>query len=289
MLFTWLRSFHSVAREGGFTAASRALKVSQSTVSIQVKMLEDRFGAELFFRRGHAVSLTESGRSLFEITRAMIGHEDEAARFLAGIRNLEQGHLRIGAIGPSATMQIVEAYRRRYPAIDVSVTVARGERVLNDLFEFAVDVVLLAEKPKDSRIHCFPFGRAELLVVVHKDHPLAKHKTIPIEKLAGQHMMTREKASTTRAAFERALSDADVKLGSSMQINSREAIIQGIIRRVAISVMPESEYVPYPQLKALRVSNTEMFIHFFVGCLAARANRPLIASFLDEARALASP
>lgn len=55
------------------------------------------------------------------------------------------------------------------------------------------------------------------------------------------------------------------------------------------SMIPESEYVPYPQLKALRVSNAEMFIHFFVGCLAALANRPLIASFLDEARALAKP
>lgn len=54
-------------------------------------------------------------------------------------------------------------------------------------------------------------------------------------------------------------------------------------------MIPESEYVPYPQLKALRVSNVEMFIHFFVGCLAALANRPLIASFLDEARALAKP
>lgn len=289
MLFTWLRSFHSVAREGGFTAASRALQVSQSTVSIQVRMLEDRFGAELFFRRGHAVSLTESGRALFEITRAMIGHEDEAARFLSGIKNLTQGHLRIGAIGPAATMQIVEAYRRRYPAINVSITVARGERVLNDLFEFAADVVILAEEPKDSRIHFFPFGRAELLVVVHKDHPLAKRKTIPIEKLAGQHMMTREQASTTRLAFERAITDAGVTLGSLMQINSREAIVQGIIRKVAISVIPESEYVPYPQLKALRVSNADMFIRFFVGCLAARANRPLIASFLDEAKALSKP
>jgi DNA-binding transcriptional LysR family regulator len=56
-----LRSFHAVAREGGFTAAAEYLNIGQPTVTEQVGDLEERFGVELFFRRGRAVELTPWG------------------------------------------------------------------------------------------------------------------------------------------------------------------------------------------------------------------------------------
>ena len=75
----WLQAFHAVARAGGFTAAARRLNVGQPTVSTHVRSLEDRFGVELFHRRGRVVRLTDTGRVLLTITQGMFGHEEEAS------------------------------------------------------------------------------------------------------------------------------------------------------------------------------------------------------------------
>jgi DNA-binding transcriptional LysR family regulator len=68
MLYTQLRSFHAVAQEGGFTAASKVLNIGQPTITSQVGMLEDYFSVELFYRRGRFVELTEAGFFLFSDT-----------------------------------------------------------------------------------------------------------------------------------------------------------------------------------------------------------------------------
>ncbi len=64
MRLTQLRSFHAVARAGGFTGAARLLHISQPTVTTQVRFLEEAYGAELFYRRGRKVALTPLGEQL---------------------------------------------------------------------------------------------------------------------------------------------------------------------------------------------------------------------------------
>jgi DNA-binding transcriptional LysR family regulator len=63
MRLTQLRSFHAVAQHGGFTAAARALHISQPTVNTQVGALEANYGVELFLSRGRSVVLTDVGRN----------------------------------------------------------------------------------------------------------------------------------------------------------------------------------------------------------------------------------
>ena len=73
MFYTQLRSFHAVAQEGGFTAAAKALNISQPTVTIQIRNLEDYFGVELFLRRGRKVHLSETGKALLTLTAGVGG------------------------------------------------------------------------------------------------------------------------------------------------------------------------------------------------------------------------
>jgi len=61
MCHTWLRSFHAVAREGGFTKGANAIGVGQPTVTAQVKSLEGAFDVELFQRGGKSAQLTDTG------------------------------------------------------------------------------------------------------------------------------------------------------------------------------------------------------------------------------------
>ncbi|HEX9703344.1 MAG TPA: LysR family transcriptional regulator, partial [Rhodospirillales bacterium] len=91
MLYTRLRSFHAVAREGGFTAAATALGIGQPTVTSQVKALEDHFQVELFHRQGRRVRLTDTGKALFTVTQRLMAAEVEAQDMLNAVGGFHSG------------------------------------------------------------------------------------------------------------------------------------------------------------------------------------------------------
>ena len=110
MLYTQIRSFHAVAAEGGFTAASRVLNIGQPTITTQVKALERYFDVELFYRRGRHVEPTEAGAALFRISQRIMSLEEEAADLLNTYGGLHTGHLHVGAVGPYHATEMLSAF-----------------------------------------------------------------------------------------------------------------------------------------------------------------------------------
>jgi len=287
MYHKWLRSFHFVAREGGFTAASRVLNIGQPTVTEQVKLLEQKFEVELFHRRGRSVTLTDTGRGLLEITQDVFGHEEEAMAFLDGAREMNHGQLKIGGVGAPVVMELVQHFQASYPDIQLDIYMAHGDEVLKSLIDFETDVAILAHVADDPGLFYLPYVRSDVVLFVNTDHPWAGRKKVRIEELSGQKFILREKTSTTRQALEGALKKAGVRLGPHLEINNREAVMDGIIRGLGIGAVSELEYVPHEKLKDIRIADAEVFISFYVVCLNSRSNRSLIRAFLDTAVALA--
>ncbi len=283
MYHKWLRSFHAVAREGGFTAASKVLNIGQPTITDQVKALERQFGVELFHRRGRTVTLTDTGRGLLEITQDIFGHEEEAISFLNAARDLKHGKLKLGGVGAPVVMELVEHFQASYPEIQLDISIDHGTPMLRSLMDFETDVAILAHVENDPELFYFPYVRSDVVLFVNTDHPWANRKTVRIGELTGQTFILREKTSTTRQALEGALAKADVSLGTALEINSREAVMDGIVRGLGIGAVSELEYVPHERLRAIRISNADVFISFYVVCLKRRKNRPLLQAFLKTA------
>ena len=149
--------------------------------------------------------------------------------------------------------------------------------------DFETDVAILAHVENDPELFYFPYVRSDVVLFVNTDHPWANRKTVRIGELTGQTFILREKTSTTRQALEGALAKADVSLGTALEINSREAVMDGIVRGLGIGAVSELEYVPHERLRAIRISNADVFISFYVVCLKRRKNRPLLQAFLKTA------
>jgi aminoethylphosphonate catabolism LysR family transcriptional regulator len=286
MYHNWLRSFHVVAKEGGFTAASKVLNIGQPTISEQVKALEQQFGVELFHRQGRTVSLTDTGRGLAEITQHIFGHEEEAVAFLTAARELKGGQLKLGGVGTPVVMELVEHFQASYPDIQLEILIDHGEPMLRCLLNFESDVAILAHVEDDPELSYFPYSRSDVVLFVNTDHPWANRKNVRIEELAGQKCILREKTSATRQALDQAIAEAGVTLGEVLEINSREAVMDGIIRGLGVGVVSEIEYVPHERLRVIRLSDADVFISFYVVCLSRRKNRPLIQAFLNTAKAI---
>ncbi|MEP1028084.1 MAG: LysR family transcriptional regulator, partial [Alphaproteobacteria bacterium] len=123
MIFTQLRSFHAVATENGFTAASKVLNVGQPTLTSQVKALEDMFKVELFHRRGRGIELTEAGQALLTVTRRIMDMEGQAQDLLNAFGGFHTGTLHVGAVGPYHATEMLSAFSEAYPGIRLAVTV----------------------------------------------------------------------------------------------------------------------------------------------------------------------
>lgn len=280
MRLTQLRSFHAVARAGGFTGAARLLHISQPTVTTQVRFLEETYGIELFYRRGHKVTLTPLGEQLFELAQRVFALESETIHLLEDSGQLRSGHLRVGAVGPFHVTEMLAGFNRAFPGVQVSVRVGNSETVLATLLDYQTDVAVLAHFTDDPRLHFVPYRRHPVVVFVHRSHRFAARKSIRIAELQGEAMIVREEGSTTRKALEDALAQAGVEPRILMEIGSREAIREAVIKGVGIGAVSEIEYVPDPRIRMVRVRDAAMFTHAHVVCLEERREARLVKAFL---------
>ncbi|KAA3628051.1 MAG: LysR family transcriptional regulator [Proteobacteria bacterium] len=286
MSYTQLRSFQAVASEGGFTAAARVLNIGQPTVTSQVRALEERYGVELFHRRGREVSLTDAGRALFAITRRLISLEEDARDLLNAYGGFHVGELKVGAVGPYHATEMLSAFNERYPDIRLTVAMGNSKEMVQRLLDYQADVAVLAHVEDDPRIFAMPYSSHPVVVIINKSHPLADRSGLRLRDLGGQRMVFRETGSTTRLAFETALQEAGVVIDPVMEIGSREAVWLAVARDIGIGVVSDIEYIPHPDIRPIEIIDADIRTTAHVNCLVERRESRLIQAFFNVARLL---
>jgi len=139
-----LRYFWAIANEGSLTQAARRLNVSPSSLSVQLKTLEEQFGHALFERRGRALQLTEAGRIALDYANTVFKSGDELLNTLKGLRDATRQTLRIGAVATLSRNFQIELLRPLIGRRDVELIVRSGafQDLLSQLEKHALDLVL---------------------------------------------------------------------------------------------------------------------------------------------------
>ena len=286
MVKTELRSFHAVAKFGGFSAASRMLHISQPTLSTQVKALEQRFDVELFNRARREVHLTIAGNELFKITTRLHQIEEEAEDLLNSFKGLQSGTLQIAAVGPFHATDIIVAFKFNYPNINVSVQFGNSQRSFSRLLDFDADVGLIAQVNPDPRVTTIPYSTHYVVVFANADHPFFNRESISIKELQDQKVVQRELGSTTRTAVDSALRKHGVSINPILDIHSREGIWKAVEKGLGIGFVADFEFVPHPNLKAIRIHDAQIQTQYFLAYLEDRKQSRLIRAFCNVATRL---
>lgn len=279
--FTHLRTFHAVAEHRGFTAAATALGVGQPTVTTQIRELERRYGVELFLRLGRRVELTSAGEALRDVTRRIMSLRDEAHELLTSHGEFRSGDLRLAAVGPFHATEIIAAFKRAYPEIAITVLLGNSWQTLSNLIDLKADVAILAHTVDDPRVHTVMYRTHDVVVFVNRRHPWFKRKQVKLAELATQPFILREKGSTTRLAFERAVEHAGITVEPVLEIGSREGVWKAVEQGLGISVVADFEFVPHPNLRTLRIADCSIRTEYRIACLRERRSSPKIRAFLD--------
>lgn len=287
MLSTQLRTFYAVAREGSFTAAAKVLRVSQPTLTIQVRDLESTYHVKLFRRHGRGVELTENGRTLLSIAHRIISNQQDAVEFLKAVNGLQAGHLKIGAVGSYQAAEILAVYHEKYPGIEISVNFGNSRQILEDVMNYVSDIGIVGRHEDHSELLALEYSDPQPMVIVSKSHPWSRRRRVRLAELAGQKMIRREPGSLTRRAFESALQRENVEVESVMQIGSKEGVVAAVARGIGIGVISEEEHIPGNYVHALAITDIGLRMKVHIICHADRKDERLIRPFFDVAADLA--
>jgi LysR family transcriptional regulator, low CO2-responsive transcriptional regulator len=176
---------------------------------------------------------------------------------------------------------MIAAFKRAFPAISISVLLGNSEQTLANLIDLKADVAILAHAVDDPRVHTIIYRTHDVVVFVNRSHPWFGRDSVRLEELAGQPFILREQGSTTRLAFEKALSGAGITIEPVLEIGSREGVWKAVEQDLGISVVADFEFVPHPNLRTLEIEDHSIRTEYRIACLRERRNSPKIRAFLQ--------
>jgi DNA-binding transcriptional LysR family regulator len=253
--------FERIAQTASFTAAAKELFLTQPTVSMQVKKLQETIGTTLFDQVGRKVFLTPAGEALLETSHQLFALIDSFENKVAAMQEVESGGL---ALAGTTTTEyfiplILGIFHQRYPKVHIGLTITDRLSLSRRLAQNMDDLYLMGQLPEQEDVHVDPFVTNPLVIVSHPRHPLAKVKKIPCKKLCEQNFLMREPGSETRIALKRYLEQHDIKLTTKLELNSNEAIKQAVIGGMGLAVLSRYAVVADAELKRLVILDVEGF------------------------------
>ncbi|MEN8196953.1 MAG: LysR substrate-binding domain-containing protein [Pseudomonadota bacterium] len=271
-----LRAFHAVAREGGFTAAARAEGISQPTLTVQVRALEEAYNVPLFHRRGRRVSLTRAGEELFTLTQRYFSLERETREFLLAEGGLSKGRVAIAADGPFHLMPMIRGIRDELPGLEIVVSVGNSAAVVQALLDYEAEFGLLSEYRMDDRFAVLAAMHHSIVLMMPATHEWAGRPGVSITELQGAPMVLREKGSATRRSFETALAEAGVQPKVVLEIGSREAVREAVATGLGLGVVQEPELGEDTRIAWTRIEDADLQATELIVCLEDRRESPVM-------------
>jgi DNA-binding transcriptional LysR family regulator len=225
-----LRVFESTARHLSVTRAAEELHLTPPAISIQIRQLEGHANTALFDRIGRRLRLTQAGEEVLGHTREILGHIRGAEEAIAGLVSLEQGLLDVAVInaGDYFFPWLIAAFREAHPRIRTRLSVGNREELLERLAAHEVDLAVMSHPPAQPGFLAVPFAPHPHVIVAAPAHPLVRRRSVALEAVAREPLITREPGSATRLAMEQAFAEAGVVPRIEMEIASNETIKQAV-------------------------------------------------------------
>ena len=240
MTLRQLRTFKAVADLSSFSLAAHQLRLSQPSVSYQVKELEEALGLPLLDRLGKRVELTEAGSVLYGYARRTLDVLDEAALALEEMRGIKRGSLRVGAsttVGIYILPAALGAFKKLHPGLVISLEIGSRARVQEQVLRNELDLAVVGPALKDADLTILPFLSDELVVVAPSGHRLVGKRTLTLQDLSVEPFVMREPASGSRSSLEKAARKAGAKLHVAMELGSNGAIKHAVESGLGLAVL----------------------------------------------------
>lgn len=187
-----LQYFVQAARLNSFSHAAKSLYISQPTISKMIRNLELELGADLFYREGKSIRLTDAGEVLLPKAQNIVDSFSSLSSELDTLRNLKQGHIRMGLppmVGASFFPAVIGRFHAMYPNITIRLHEDGAKKVENDVETGLLDIGVVVLPVDDRKFHCVSILQEKLELLVPKGHRLAGKSCVRLAELAEEEFV----------------------------------------------------------------------------------------------------
>ncbi|MDF0604125.1 LysR substrate-binding domain-containing protein [Neisseriaceae bacterium TC5R-5] len=313
MTLTELRYIVAVARERHFGRAAQSCFVSQPTLSIAIKKLEDELAVTLFERGGQEISVTEIGQRIIEQSQRVLEEADIIKRLAGEHQNELAGPLKLGVIftiSPYLLPQLIPALRQLAPEMPLILEENYTMRLAEMLKRGEVDAIIVADPFEEAGTEAYPLYDEPFVAAVPKGHPWEQQSSIPITQLAlaEESVLLLAQGNCFRDQVLQACSELANRpnqrttLANSLQGSSLTTIRHMVASGMGVTVMPITSispadegllsiipfHSPTPQRRVLLVTRKQFFRKKAINILQQAVFRSGLmgVTMLDEADVL---
>lgn len=238
-----LRYFVTTANSSSMQQAADLLNVSQSTLSVAIKGLEQELGVSLFQRQGRRQVLTEAGRALQAGAGDILVQVENLRQQMLLYQNHADNQIYIETEVPDFSTNVKILCRTLRP--DYKIVEHRPPRhsVRPLLRAGQVDFAVTLTDITDSTVESFHILDEPILLLVNEDHPFADAGRIDLSQLGEQTLISLPREYSFRSMCEHMFAMAGLRLDSVHEVYDPESIPLAATKGIGVGIIPRSTYI----------------------------------------------
>ena len=249
-----LRYFVALAECLSFTRAAERAHVTQSTLSHQIRQLEEEIGQPLFDRIGKRVMLTEAGETFLGYASKALLEVDHGLSHLMRAGDQLSGEVRVGATGTfniGFVPECLAIFLKRNPTVKVTVDELAGDAIAQRLIEQSLDVGIAYQPSDPTHLWFEPLYTEEMVLVVSPRHPLAQRKRVRMVELHRQSLVLLPRSFTTRTMLDDCFRAAGVEPVVAAEMNTIAPMLGLVARTQLAAIVSQHAVAPRDDVKVI--------------------------------------
>lgn len=287
---THLAIVQEVEKQGSLTAAAKVLCVTQSALSHSMKKLEQQLGTDVWLREGRNLRLTQAGQYLLAVANRILPQltlaEDRLRQFAQG----ERGTLRIGMECHPCyqwLLKVVSPYLAAWPDVDVDVKQKFQFGGIGALFGYEIDLLVTPDPLYKDGLHFEPVFDYEQVLVVGRNHALAKARYVRPQQLADEVLITYPVATERLDIYNQFLLPAGVAPKRHKTIETTDIMMQMVASGRGVAALPRwlvKEYASKVDVVPVKLGPNGIAKQIFLGARITDTETDYLQAFIKLAR-----
>ncbi|SDG92824.1 MULTISPECIES: LysR family transcriptional regulator [unclassified Duganella] len=282
-----LRTLSALRSAGSLVRAAQLLNLTQSALSHQIKLLEDRYGGPLFERKSVPIGFTATGARLLKLADLLLPEIETAEREVARLTQGDTGQLRVALECPTCfdwLMPVLDEFRKRWPEVEIDLVSGFHGEPEELLRSGEADLAIGASCGADFTT--FPLFRYETLVVMAQKHRLAAQRRLQAADFEGETLITYPMPAQRVDLIREVLAPANIHF----QRRSAEltvAVLQLVASRRGIAALPNwaiKNYIEYDYVIARPVGEHGLWSELYVSVPPAQQHKAYVLDFVNVIR-----
>jgi LysR family cyn operon transcriptional activator len=237
-----LRYFVALAEQLSFTNAAEKVHVTQSTLSHQIKQLEDELGCRLFDRVGKRIVMTDTGEAFLERVQNALREVDEGVWTIRKTTDVLSGEVRIGAthtFNQRIIPRCMSLFLEKHPSVKVTVSELSGDDIGKGLQSGELDLGVAYRQENMESLRFEPLYNEEMVLAVGESHPFARRRFVRMVELHMQKVVLLPKAFSTRAMLDECFRVANAEPIVVAEMNSIAPMVELVSSTPVAAIVSE--------------------------------------------------